>query len=199
MANKELEIRMLAEADGYCEEEIDDIVDIYNEVIKHVGFKDNRRDSRFIVKFHDIFYYAPEEYYDDEYYNTLFSNFCDQEYDLIIENLKDENIWKDEILAGRPCGHYETFILRIPEITEDNAFEIATDIYTNVDGYSNIQYVNNYVKAVEMLQDLEDNYMEYWFEYLDEVCDFPKKFIKQMRKKYKEDMERRKAKQTLAK
>ena len=52
-----LEARIIIENTGnYDEDEIDEILGVYKTVLKHIGFKDRRKDNRFVVKFHDIFY-----------------------------------------------------------------------------------------------------------------------------------------------
>ena len=44
---------------NYDDTDVDYIMDTYKELVKHMGFEDNRGDSRYIVKFHDIPYYTP--------------------------------------------------------------------------------------------------------------------------------------------
>lgn len=203
MAMKELEIRMLAEASGnyYDEEDIDELIKVYRDVEKNVGFKDERRDKRFIVKFPEIFYYMPEEYereHEDEI-NYLFGDFCDIQQEYIKDTLKEEGISVGDLLDQHSfCGHYQTFAIDIPEITEENAIEVAMNIFDEFDYYWD-KYASNYVRTVELLQDLEDNYMEYWFEFLEGCDNFPKKLVNEMKYKYRKDIERRKATQTLAK
>ena len=186
-----LETRILIENIGdYTDEEIDYMMDIYDDVAKNVGFKDERRDKRYIVKFHDIFYYQPKEYENDEYYDSLFEDFCEQEYFLVKENLAEEHIDINEMLTNRPVGHYEAFRVDIPEITEENVVQIVVDIFNEMD-YDGANYASNYVKTVNLLQDLEDNYVEYWIQYLEDV-EFPEKYIKEIKENYKKDQERRK-------
>ena len=56
-----LEAQMIVENTGnYSEEDVEEVMDTYEELMKNVGFEDNRRDKRYIVKFHDIFYYMPD-------------------------------------------------------------------------------------------------------------------------------------------
>lgn len=203
MAVKKLEVQLLAEASGgyYDEDDIDEIIEICKDVDKHVGFKDNRRDKRFIVKFPDIFYYIPEEYArkHEHEIDYLFGDFCWEQQEWIKETLKSEGISVGDLLNQHSfCGHYQTFALDIPEITEENVIQIAINIFDEFDYYWN-KYASNYVRTVDLLQDLEDNYMEYWFEFLEGLDSFPKKLVNEMKYKYRKDMERRKAKQTLAK
>ena len=62
---KEMEAQILFEQE-YDEYEVVDLMWIYRDIIKHIGFKDRRRDNRFVVKFHDIFYFEPKEFENDE-------------------------------------------------------------------------------------------------------------------------------------
>lgn len=194
-----LEAQIVVENTGnYDEEEIEDILEVYEAVMKHVGFEDKRRDSRFIVKFHDIFYYAPKEIEDTDEFDGLFEAFCNDMYDVITEEAHEKNIDIDEMLHPMYVGHYQIFVVNIEEITKDNAIDIAMKVYDEFP-YEGKEYVENYIYLVDLLQDLEDNYMEYWFDYLDGNEYFSQKMIDEMKEKYHKDMERRKATQTLAK
>lgn len=192
-----LEAQAIIENTGnYDEEEIDEILNVYETVMKHIGFEDNRRDSRFIVKFHDIFYYTPKDMEDTDEFNNLFDAFCSDMYENIISQADEKHIEIDEMLHPMCVGHYQAFIVDIEEITNENAIDVAMRVYDEFN-YEGKEYVENYIYLVNLLQDLEDNYMEYWIEFL-EGTDIPEKYIKETKEKYKEDMERRKATQTLA-
>ena len=110
--------------------------------------------------------------------------------DSVETQLIEEDVDLDMILTGYCVGHYQTFMIDIPEITEEKALEIAMEIVDEL-GYmvGAKTYVENYIKTVNILQDLEDNYMIYWLEFL-EANEFPDKYIKEIKKK----MERRQAK-----
>ena len=195
-----LEAQVIIEDTGnYVEEEIEDVLEVYDEVIKHIGFEDNRRDSRFVVKFHDIFYYTPEEITNTEEFNGIFDLFCNDQYEYICEQAEEEHISVDDMLAQMYCGHYQTFLVYIPEITSENAVDIAMKVYDEFQYGEGKYYVRNYVKMVKTLQDLEDNYMEYWIDFIKVNEYYPEETIKEMEDKYYKDMERRKATQTLAK
>lgn len=194
-----LEARIVIENTGnYCEDEIDEVLDVYKTVLKHIGFKDNRRDSRFVVKFHDIFYYAPEEIEDTDEFNNLFDTFCSDMYECIIEEADEKNISVDEMLHQMYVGHYQTFVVNIPEITKDNAIDVAMQVYDEF-SWNGKEYVENYIYLVNAMQDLENNYMEYWFDFLEANEYYPQETIDKMKDAYHKDMERRKAAQTLAK
>ena len=183
-----LEAQIIVQNTGnYEEEEIEEVLDVYEEVIKHVGFKDERRDKRFIVKFHSIFYYMPEEYEKEheEEFNYLFDEFCEQQYDYIIGQ---EDIDANEMLSPMYVGHYQAFVVDIPEITEENAIDVAMKAYDEFN-YKGGQYVKNYIYLVDLLKDLEDNYMDYWIDFLEE-SDFPQKYLKQIKENYKSDKEK---------
>lgn len=194
-----LEAQVIIENTGnYDEDEIEEVLEVYETVMKHIGFEDKRRDSRFIVKFHDIFYYTPEDIENTDGFNGLFDAFCSDMYEYIIGNADEKHIDIDEMLHPMYVGSYQAFVVNIPEITNDNAIDIAMRVYDEFN-YEGKEYVENYIYLVGLLQDLEDNYMEYWFDFLDgnEYC--TQQTIDEMKEKYHKDMERRKATQTLAK
>ena len=173
---------------------------IYNELMKHEGFKDNRTDSRYVVKFHDIFYYMPDEYEKEHEaeIDNLFEDFCGWQAEGVEDYAIENNIDIDNMLTRMCCGHYRAFIVDIPEITNDNAIELAMEIYDEV-GYEGNYYVDNYIKITNYLQDMEDNYMEYWFDFIEGNEYMPQEIISEMKDAYKKDMERRQAAITMAK
>lgn len=189
-----LEAQAIIENTGnYVEEEIEDILKVYDELIKNIGFKDNRMDSRYIVKFHDIFYLEPEMKQDSEeyeLYNDLFESFCYDQSEIIEEQLIENNIDIDEMLTRQSVGHYQAFIVYIPEITKENATELAMQIYDEFN-YKGEEYVKNYIFTVNLLQDLEDNYPEYWIDFL-ELNEFPENLVEEIKENYKKDQERKK-------
>lgn len=192
MNKHRMEAQLLIEDTGkYYEDEIDNVMDIYDDVVKNIGFEDNRNDSRFVVKFHDIFYYIPDEYereHEDEL-DSLFEDFCATQYDWVMDDINEHNVDIRAMLASRPCGHYDTFIMNIDNITQENAVELAMEIYDEV-GADSETYASDYVTVVNILQDLEDNYMEYWFDFIDGAV--PDSVLKEMRTAYNNDKERRK-------
>lgn len=194
-----LEAQIIVENTGnYDEEEIEDILEVYETVMKHVGFKDNRRDNRFVVKFHDIIYYTPKEIWDTDEFNGLFDAFCSDMYENIICQADEKNIVIDKMLCRMYVGSYQAFMVDIEEITNDNAIDIAMKVYDEFP-FEGEEYVEDYIYLVGLLQDLEDNYMEYWFDFLDGNEYYPQEMIDKMKEEYHKDMERRKATQTLAK
>lgn len=185
-----LEVQAIVENTGnYDEEDIDYILDIYDDVMKHVGFKDERRDKRFIVKFHDIFWYTPYKITETEEFSNLFDEFCKDQYEYIKENANCENINIDRMLTRYGVGNYKAFVVNMPEITDENAIELAMKIYDEVP-YEKEKYASDYVYIINALQDLEDNYMEYWIEYLTDYV--TEDVIKEMKTKYEKDKEREK-------
>lgn len=190
-----LEAQAIAEATGnYDEADIEEIMNIYEKVIKHVGFEDNRRDKRYIVKFHDIFYCMPEENsnaYTDRY-EMVFNNFCYDMQDQLNETWRENNININLLLSNSFTGHYQAFMVDIPEITDENAIEIAMRVYDEGYNYTYQDYVSDYVFVVNTLQDLEDNYMEYWIDYLEANEYFTEEDIKKIKEKYESIKERRK-------
>lgn len=196
-----LEARIIIENTGnYDEEEIEEVLGVYETVMKHVGFEDKRRDNRFVVKFHDIFYYMPDEYEreHEEEISSLFESFCSDMYDNITDMAWEKHIDIDEMLHPMFVGNYQAFVVDIPEITNDNAIDITMKVYDEF-SWNGKEYVENYIYLVGLLQDLEDNYMDYWIEFLEANEFLNKETIEEIKNKYREDMERRKAKQTLAK
>lgn len=202
--NHRLEAKAIIEASGnYADEEIDDLMEVYDLLIKHVGFVDNRSDKRFVVKFHDIFYCMPDmmEKEEEEAMDNVFDNFCEYEYETLMDDLNEHKIGKhylyDFMLSKHEVGHYSAFAIDIPEITKDNAVELAMEIYDECD-YDGIDYVKDYIYIVEALQNMEDYYMEDWIEFLDDTI-VPQKIIDGIKENYKKLKERRQATQTLAK
>ena len=190
-----IEAQIGAENTGnYDEEDIEYILDTYDELEKHIGFEDNRNDSRYVVKFHDICYHSPsEEIISDEEFWDLFSMFCDDQAEWMDEENKTEGIDEDLMLTRYNCGHYQAFRVDIPEITEENIIEKAMEIYDEA-GYRGPEYVKSYVCMVKNLQAMEDNYMENWIDFLRCGEYIPEEDIKNMEEKYHKDMERRQAK-----
>lgn len=187
-----LEAQTIIENTGnYEEEEIEEILGVYETILKHVGFKDERRDQRFIVKFHDIFYYMPEEYENDnrDEFDHLFEEFCEQQYSFIVEEANEKNIDIDEMLHPMCVGNYQPFIVDIPEITMENAIDVAMKVYDEFN-WRGKEYVENYIYLVGLLKDLEDNYVKYWIEFLEDAEYSPKK-LNEIKEKYNRDRERK--------
>lgn len=188
-----LEAQALIEDTGnYDEEETEYILDICEALAKHIGFEDNRRDNRYIVKFHDIFYYMPDEYYKEhaQELDSWFEEFCSQESEFIEDELKERNIDIDYMLTRYDIGHYRGFLVDIPEITNKNITELAMKIYDEF-GYEGVEYPANYIYTVNLLQDLEDNYVDYWINYLEINEAVPRKVLKEIKENYKKDQERK--------
>ena len=193
-----LEAQAIIENTGnYDEDEIEEVLGVYETVLKHIGFEDKRRDNRFIVKFHDIFYYTPDECEEIEM-DRLFEEFCEMQYEYVGESLNDKHIPIDEMLHPMYVGHYQGFVVDIPEITNENAIDLAMEIYDEF-SWNGKEYVENYIEVVKILQDLEDNYMEYWINFLEDDEFMSQKTIDEIKNKYQKDMERRQAAKTLAK
>lgn len=187
-----LEAQVIIENTGnYDEDEIDEVLGVYETVLKHIGFEDRRRDNRFVVKFHDIFYYAPDEISNTEKFNGIFDLFCDDMYGYIVETVNEKNIDVDEMLHPMYVGHYQAFIVDIPEITDSNAIDVAMQVYDEF-SWNGKDYVENYIHLVNAMQDIEDNYMEYWFDFIEGNEYFPQETINKMKDEYHKDMERRK-------
>lgn len=191
----ELEIRAVAESKGYEEEDVDYIADIFNELMKHKDFKDNRRDKRFIVKFHNISWYMPDEKElsdgEQNAFEWRFEDFCEQQYHLVLLDIRDNAPMElKEMLTSYDVGHYPAFMVDIPEINENNALDLAIQIYDEYN-WKGEDYVKSYIYAVNLLQDLEDNYMEYWLDYLDGDETITKEHYEQMKAKYNSDKEKK--------
>lgn len=173
--------------DDYALEEF--LEDYLPRVKAHIGFKDERRDSRFVVKFHDIYCYTntqdtKEEKADmtDEEFNSLFEMFCDDQYEGTKLLMEDNHINAYEVFSAHDVGHYRAFEMIIPELTEENYLEKALEIYD--EGLSP-SYIDDYAILVRHLQDMEDNYMTYWLEFL-RATDIPETTIKNIERRWKE-------------
>lgn len=187
-----LEMQAIAEASGnYDEEDIEYILETYEELCKHIGFEDRRKDSRYVVKFHDICYYSPYDGDNEQEFWNLFDMLCDDQVEWMKEENATEGIDTDLMLTSYNCGHYPAFVVNISEITNENATELAMNIYDEV-GYRGAEYVKSYIFMVNNLQAMENNYMYEWIEFLRAGEHMPEKDIKEMEDKYKSDQERKK-------
>lgn len=192
-----LEAQAIIEATGnYDEEEIEYVMDTYADVCKHIGFEDKRSDKRYVVKFHDIFYYEPtSKRYRKRYENVVdsfFESFCTDQYEWIEGECHEAGIDIDRMLTRQTCGHYQAFVVDIPEITQENAAQVAMDIYDGLAyGDASDHYASDYVRVVGMLQDMEDNYMEWWLDYIECNDVIPQKALYEVRKQYIERKERK--------
>ena len=186
-----LEAQIVVENTGnYSELDMDYILKTYEELEKNIGFEDRRRDSRYVVKFHDICFYSPYNENNEQEFWDLFDMFCNEQVEWMEEENKTEGIDEELMLTHYNCGHYPAFRVDIPEITKENTIELAMEIYDEA-GYRGPEYVNSYIFMVNNLQAMEDNYMENWIEFLRCGEYMPEKDIKEMEDKYKSDKERR--------
>lgn len=190
-----LETRTLIENSGnYMSWEIDDMMEVYDELEKHLGWEDKRRDKRFIVKFPDIFYYMDDEWQKEheKEFDYMFEDFCDIQYENVRDAIYDKHWTIENILHHIPCGHYPQFKIKMENITTDNIAELTMAFHDEYE-YSAETCVKQQIFMVDLLKELEDNYMDYWFEYLKEE-DIPKEIVEKMQKKYKEDQEKKEKK-----
>lgn len=188
-----LEARALIEDTGnYDEEEIEEVIDVLEVLEKHMGYEDNRSDRRFIVKFHDIGWYTPEKFAYTNEFNDLFDMFCNEQYEYFMEGMSDQGITRagvGNMLDRTYCGHYQTFKIDMPYIGEDNIVQLAQDFYDEYN-YDGGQYVEDYITVKNALQDLEDNYMEYWIQFLKDM-EVDEKIVKETETKYNEDLKKK--------
>ena len=176
--------------------ELEEFLEDYLPRVKaHIGFKDERDDKRFVVKFHDICYYTNtqdtnEEKADmtDEEFNSLFEMFCNDQYEGTKYVMEDNHMDERELFSTYYVGNYSAFEMIIPELTEENYLEKALEIYN--EGLSP-SYIDNYAILVRHLQDMEDNYMTYWLEFL-RATDIPETTIKNIERRWKEYNEKHK-------
>lgn len=164
--------------------ELEEFLEDYLPRVKaHIGFKDERSDSRFVVKFHDICYYTntPEDMTDEEF-DSLFEMFCDDQYEGTKYVMEDNRMDEQGLFSRYDVGHYRAFEMIIPELTEENYLEKALEIYN--EGLSP-DYIDDYTTLSDHLQDMEDNYMTYWLEFL-RATDTPEETIKNIERRWKE-------------
>lgn len=187
-----LETQAIIENTGnYDEEDVEYIMGIYNKLATHIGFEDKRRDKRYVVKFHDVFDYTPNKWNDDEDdLWSVFDMFCREQIEYVEESIGEHGIDLGSVLTRYTVGSYQAFIVDIPEITEENLADLAMNIYDEL-GYRGVRYVDDYIYITNLLQDLEDNYVEYWIEMLECSEIASEKEIKEMRERY--EKERRQA------
>lgn len=194
--NITLEEKIWAQNNFSNDFEIEEFLEDYlPEVKKHIGFKDERDDPRFIVKFHDICFYTNTQDTSDEKadmteseFDSLFGTFCTDMYENTEQFMVEEGISNSELFSIHDVGHYKAFEKIIPELTEENYLDIALEIYN--EGLSP-DYINEYTKLSYYLQDMEDNYMTYWLDFL-RCMDIPEETIKNIERRRKEHEEKHK-------
>lgn len=180
-----LEAQAIIENTGnYDEEGVEEVMDVYDALAKHMGWQDKRRDKRFVVKFHDIFYYLPEEY-DNDKIDTLFEEFCNEQYEMLEDDAIERGVKIEALLTRQNVGHYQAFQVDIPEITEDNIAELAMKFYDEYN-WQGGERAEDQIYLIDTLKIMEDNYMEYWFDFLEQV-EFDEKALKEMKEKYNKD------------
>lgn len=178
-----LEAQALIEDTGnYVDDDIPYIMDVYDELAKHIGWEDNRRDPRFIVKFHDVIYYTPDEIG----YDSLFEMFCAETYDNVTDELAELGINTDKHLMFLALGHYRAFKIKMPRIDRDNIVRLATDFYDEYNCEAKDR-VKEHLQIVDVLQNLEDTYFEQWCEFLDVNEYATPAQLKEMKDKYNKD------------
>lgn len=194
--NITLEEKIWAQNNFSDDFEIEEFLEDYlPEVKKHIGFKDERDDPRFIVKFHDICFYTNTQDTADEKadmseteFDSLFGTFCNDMYENTKQFMEEEGISEYKLFALRDVGQYKAFEKIIPELTEENYLDITLEIYN--EGLSP-DYINEYTKLSYYLQNMEDNYMTYWLEFL-RVMEIPEETIKNIERRQKEYEEKHK-------
>ena len=192
--NITLEEKIWAQNNFSNDFEIEEFLEDYlPEVKKHIGFKDERDDPRFVVKFHDICFYTNTQDTSDEKadmteseFDSLFGTFCTDMYENTKQFMVEEGISDSELFSIHDVGHYKAFEKIIPELTEENYLDIALEIYN--EGLSP-DYINEYTKLSYYLQDMEDNYMTYWLDFL-RCMDIPEETIKNIERRRKEHEEK---------
>ena len=188
--NITLEEKIWAQGKFDGKDDLEEFLDDYLPRVKaHIGFKDERRDPRFVVKFHDICYYTNTQDtkdenadMDEERFNSLFDMFCNDQYEGTKWLMDDNHMDERELFSRYDVGNYRAFELIIPELTEENYLEKALEIFN--EGLSP-SYIDDYAILVRHLQDMEDNYMTYWLEFL-RATDTPEETIKNIERRWKE-------------
>lgn len=186
-----LEARALIESTGnYADNEIDDVMDVYDAVAEHIGFEDTRHDKRYVVKFYHVFFFTPEEYIHTDEFIYLFEDFCMLNAEWVADCVeeRDDTLKVGDVLSNIYVGNYQPFAVDIQKITQENAAQVAMDVYDE-NPYNGAKYVNTHIATVVALNDLEDSYMDDWLTYLEEN-DAPADIVKATREAY-EDYKRR--------
>ena len=194
--NVTLEEKIWAQNNFSDDFEIEEFIEDYlPEVKKHIGFKDERDDPRFVVKFHDIYFYTNTQDTSDEKadmteqeFDSLFGTFCNDMYNNTEQFMKEEGISGYKLFSIYDVGNYKAFEKIIPELTKENYLDIALEIYN--EGLSP-DYINEYTKLSYYLQNMEDNYMTYWLDFL-RCMDIPEETIKNIERRRKEYEEKHK-------
>ena len=121
--NITLEEKIWAQNNFSGDFEIEEFLEDYlPEVKKHIGFKDERDDPRFVVKFHDICFYTNTQDTSDEKadmaeseFDSLFGTFCTDMYENTKQFMAEEGISDSELFSIHDAGHYKAFEKIIPE------------------------------------------------------------------------------------
>lgn len=191
---KRMIIKKLADEEGYDEEDEPELFSIAKALQDNIGFKDERSDSRYIVKFPYIWFFAPDGMQEDkelcETFSREFDMFCTCQADEVEGEIRWApkegyimQVW--QMLSSHTCGNYRAFLVYIPEITEDNLVELTFEIFCEC-GDRGAEYINTYVHMVEMLKDLEDTYMDRWISFITENRNLPEACIGEITRKYNE-------------
>ena len=188
--NITLEEKIWAQNNFSDDFEVEEFLEDYlPEVKKHIGFKDERDDPRFVVKFHDICFYTNTQDTADEKadmteseFDSLFGTFCNDMYENTKQFMEEEGISGYKLFSTYDVGHYKAFEKIIPELTEENYLDVALEIYN--EGLSP-DYIDEYTELSYYLQNMEDKYMTYWLEFL-KVMEIPEETIKNIERRKKE-------------
>lgn len=161
----EMEARaMFEQRYGEGDDNVDDAMEYYKTLAKHIGWEDKRKDDRFIVKFHDIVYYASEI----DNFDVIFENFCMLTYNDVICELDEMDVDTDHnltFLATR--GNYRSFKVKMPCINDDNIVDLAEAFLYEQGPIVSHNWAEEHIAIVDALQCLEDTYFKQWLDYLD--------------------------------
>lgn len=164
----DIELEIYLKSKGYDQDDIEIMVEEILPVAKaNIGWKDNRKDSRYIVKFPDIVYDDGFNL-DDATMNDLFSDFCHDTAEWVDEELKVKNCDLDRVLTSYDIGHYRGLELTrqgVTEITEVNLFDVVESAY-NCFIYDAGDMLRQHIEVVNTLQELEDTYKDWWNEFM---------------------------------
>lgn len=166
----EIELTLYLKKLDYDDEDIEYMV---NELLpiakKYIGWEDKRRDNRFIVKFHDIIYDKGFNN-EDETMNQLFDDFCQETYEWVKDEMANKKCYEKDILTTYSIGHYQGLKLEragVHSITEENIYDVVASVFNEFCGeYDISDKLRQHIETVNILQELEDTYKNWWGEYV---------------------------------
>lgn len=164
----DIELSVYLKSLDYDDDEIEYMVeDVLPVAKKYIGWEDRRRDKRFIVKFPDIIYDKGFNG-EDKTMDSLFEDFCSETYEWVKEEMSNRKCYLNNIATRYNIGNYSGLVLEregIHDITNDNILEVVRKVFDQ-SSYDADETLRQHIETVNILQELEDTYKDWWGEYI---------------------------------